>query len=615
MLILVSGSCEKEELEFVDEQTVQDNEEAPGNKMKENGKKLKNPYSVKNMKKAFAKVKGKNGNKVEGSEQYIIIDDDYTIETSHHYLKFEPRTEEEVYEMKKDSSLVLFDYPLDVEFTDTYLDSRTSSDPDAIPNYYTAVPVEEQPTTTLRPILLEELYIPEEDPYFDGEMRAEGKAPKADKEELMRRLLKEAFILTENEEELSNDKNGSKGNNETKALFGTKWTPSGNIQIWDNTFSGTQRVQKFSHYEYYPCYDETIIQDPSQPAEITPIDGGGSGTCQRAVYKYVDEPTDGKYVPLQGAQVLMRQWFTIRQGITDSKGNFSTRSLRGNARYIIQWERYQYSIRNGSIFQAETRGPRVKEQAWNKKIKGGDDEYHGIIHTAAHDYYYGHRFGFTSPPVNFFTGRQLKIAAREINGGSTGSSYSHIKNDLSLGIAAQIHIKAWGRSSERVYGTTIHELAHAAHSVVDRTSYDNVVRDAWIIPWQGGAVVNNNRRLLETWARTVEVTFTNERYRKKFGLTNFNYRNSLQFQTISEEIHYTSGGLDMIDNINQRQEPNIGNGSLLFPIDRVEGYNIRQLENALVGAKSWWQWRDNVKNKYFNSTEKYLDELFNNWPN
>jgi hypothetical protein len=72
----------------------------------------------------------------------------------------------------------------------------------------------------------------------------------------------------------------------------------------------------------------------------------------------------GANKPVVGAQVLIRQWFTVRQGITDANGNFSTSSVRGSARYIIQWERYNYSIRNGSFFQAELRGP-VKEESWN----------------------------------------------------------------------------------------------------------------------------------------------------------------------------------------------------------------------------------------------------------
>ncbi|WP_144959677.1 hypothetical protein [Gillisia sp. Hel_I_86] len=96
VLIIANSSCEKKEFDYMEEQTVHQNEENSGNKGKENGKKLKNPYSVKNMQKALAKVKEKNKNKVEGAEQYIIIDDDYTVTTSHLYLKFEPTTEEEV---------------------------------------------------------------------------------------------------------------------------------------------------------------------------------------------------------------------------------------------------------------------------------------------------------------------------------------------------------------------------------------------------------------------------------------------------------------------------------------------------------------------------------------
>jgi hypothetical protein len=64
----------------------------------------------------------------------------------------------------------------------------------------------------------------------------------------------------------------------------------------------------------------------------------------------------------------------------------------------------------------------------------------------------------------------------------------------------------------------------------------------------------------------------------------------------------------MIDNMNQRDF--FGN---TFPIDNVSGYTIRQLQDALIGAGYWSQWRDNIKNRYNNPTEISLDELFNNW--
>ena len=207
---------------------------------------------------------------------------------------------------------------------------------------------------------------------------------------------------------------------------------------------------------------------------------------------------------------------------------------------------------------------------------------------------------------NFGRQGQIKIAARETAPWGVPSSYSHIRSDLSFGLSAQIHIKAWGRTSDEVYGTTIHELTHAQHSVLDRNSYDNIARDAFID--NHSSVQNRNRRLLETWPTTVEILMTLDRYKTKFGNYNYSYRgNNLQHQTINYDNHYTTGGYDMIDNFNQRTY------STAYPIDRVNGYTLKQLQDALVGAKSWSQWRDNIKNKYDNPTEIYLDELFNNW--
>ena len=47
--------------------------------------------------------------------------------------------------------------------------------------------------------------------------------------------------------------------------------------------------------------------------------------------------------------------------------------------------------------------------------------------------------------------------------------------------------------------------------------------------------------------------------------------------------------------------------------DQVEGYTIRQIEDALNGEKSWINWRNNIKNRYNNATENNLDALFNTW--
>jgi hypothetical protein len=518
------------------------------------GKKLENPYSIKNMRLALQNLKAK---KASSTSREAPIDADFDVEPNYLYVEFQPQTEAEEAVLKQDSSVVLFDYPLDYEFTDEVLDSRPALLANQVPNYYSAIKIDSETASEAHYQTLEQLYIPEEDPYFGSQLQKNQRIS-TNKEILLNRLLDEAFKLTGNERQETTTKTSLTG----KWVFGTRWWPNGNITVFD---------------------------------EVA-----------------------GMNKPVVGAQVLIRQWFTVRQGITDENGNFSTSSVRGSARYILQWERYHYSIRNGSLFQAETKSAtQQKEEPWNLNITGGDDKYHALIHQAAHDYYYGHRFGLDSPPKNnfiYFIGLpgqafgvlgQIKIAARESAPWGIASSYSHIRGDLTYGLAPQIHIKAFGRPSDDVYGTTIHELTHAQHSVLDRGSYDNIVRDAFV---GSSSVQNRNRRLLETWPTTVEIMMTVDRYRTKFGNPTYQYKRNKQSLTIQDENHYTSGGFDMIDDFNQ---------SVIFdnrfPIDRVNGYTLKQLEQSLIGARHWGQWRDNIKNKYDNPTEQFVDELFNNW--
>lgn len=553
-------SCRQEELVSQNRNEIAKSEiDAKFSKL--GGKKKKNPYTVENMRKALKKIKEDGKFKKNSATSRMM--EDFEIEPSHLYVMYEPETIEQEAELKSDSTLILSDYPLDYDFSQEELDSRPALSEGEIPEYFTAILIDSEEASEQQYVLMDSLYIPEEDPYFLNanevpSTQTRGTDPNeiVSREDLLQHLLYEAYKLTGNEYELQQapTENG-------RWIFGTKWYPSGNLQI----------------------YDEVV----------------------------------GRNVPISGAQVLIRQWFTVRQGITNANGNFSTNSVRGEARYIIQWERYNYSIRNGSFFQAETRGPLKKSEAWNYTITGGDDKYHALIHQAAHDYYYGHRFGLISPPMNnhvYSFGRQpqIKIAARETSPWGVPSSYSHIRSDLTFGLFAQVHIKAFGKPSDEVYGTTIHELSHALHSVLDRSSYDNIVRDAFLAT--DSHVRNRNRRLLETWPTTVEILMTLDRYKTKFDNPYYkvyqgnNYQN-YQNRTIVSQNHYTSGGYDMIDDIDQRFHYTDNS----YPIDRVNGYTIKQLEQALIGARLWSGWKDNIKSKYDNPTEVYLDELFTNW--
>ncbi|PCJ97091.1 MAG: hypothetical protein COA50_05485 [Flavobacteriaceae bacterium] len=500
------------------------------------GNKLENPYSVINMKKAW-----------ESLSKNSKISKNGKIETTHLYVKFMPKTEMELSILKKDSTLTLYDIPLDYEVKengDFYHDPEVPIDQ---PTYqYAAIPVDKKLPSGVEYEILEELFIPDED--GDNKETSKTFASKA----TVGQLVDESLKLTGNLEE-----------NEVGSSLSakSKWRPAGTIRVYDHVTRS--------------------------------------------------------FVGVSGVQVRARRWFTTRKGFSDNNGRYSCDGrFRRDANYSIKWDRYEYSIRSGTIGQAILNGPKRRGD-WNVDLGNrtsttvnDKQQYYALIHQGALDYYYGSRFGLTSPPRNSFLKRQLKIAARTENG---KSSYVKARR---IWFGADISLHAWNRRSDQVYGTIIHELAHAAHRQVDSRAYNDVVWDAYTGPCTSfngcnnlGPTGNNNRRLLETWPTTVEIMFTTNRYRSRYGRAGYDLDN-YQFQRIVDENHYTSAGWDMLDNVNQRTLYGAA-----FPNDRVSGYSIVQLEQALKGARTWTGWRDNIRSRYANTTEGNLNELFANWPN
>lgn len=563
-------------------------------------KKLENPYTVENMRKAIENIKVKLNNKqilAKNSNSVSNLD----VSASHYYIKFKPETEEQEGIIKRDTTMILSDYPLDYEFTDEYLDNRPELAEGEFPEYWVAVPIDKTLPSNVAYEILEELYIPEEDPIFNSKNTTSNKGVTQkgtinDNEDLLRHLLNEAYTLTGNEDDLLEEPK-KESNVQEKWIFGSKWYPSGTLKIWDSDAGETtQRVivgyNESTSYDYTPCYEGDYSNCPTIIITRTPI--------------YENIITQGKYVPLVGAQVLMRQWFTVRQGITDQNGYFSTGSVRGKARYIIQWERYHYSIRSGWFGQAETRGSKVEKQDWNYNIKGGIAEYYGHIHRAAHNYFYGNIDGLRRPPKNGFLENQIKIAAYDACCDGRNDHYGRYINWLSpiagpLQAWPTITLKLFNQSPSQIFGTTTHELAHSTHA-----------RHAGPITFIG-----SEKRMIETYANTIEWYLTTKYY-GNYGVIfpryfdndlgyNFGYQNRYLERRDNDAI-YTSFMVDLIDDYNQRIE----RGSL-YPSDKVKNYSIQQIETETMRNKTFLKLKNDLKNRYYNSTENYLEELLNYW--
>lgn len=543
VILGITWSCQKDEAIKPQEEQLNYLTASDMEGMTRLGKKLENPYAIENMRKALENLKASNPDgRING--------EDVEITTTHLYIRFKPKTEDELSILQKDSTLILYSYPLDYEIDqpgDFYHDPEVPVDQ---PTYqYCAVEADKKLPDGVKYELLAELFIPDED--SDEADESNGRFASA---EWVEALVDEALRITGNQEEEVVDKRYEKR---------SKWRPSGRVRVWDDAA--------------------------------------------------------GRFVPVVGAEVRARRWFTTHIGWTNNNGLYSAvGKFKRPANYSIRWEKYHFSIRTGTFGQATYNGPKQRGN-WNKDFgsegsAGVSDrhQYYALIFQAARDYYYGSRFGLSSPPRNSDLKPQVKIAA-DIKARQNDDKDSHAAMYARTGGALpSIYIRKWNDPSDWVYATTTHELGHAAHWDMDRDAFKLLVLGAY------GAKVGSSEAVIESWANGVEWQFAQERYRNLLGIVGYEYEDAIsenpnfQNQRISRSPIYTSIVVDMIDNENQRFSRGHG-GNPDFPNDRVAGYSIRQVEQGLRGAKTWTEWRDNMRVRHANATEGFLNELFINW--
>jgi len=507
-VFVIVTSCQKEDEILTNEKIdIMNNYADEG--MIQLGKKLKNPYSVQNMEKAWENLKNNSNSRVLG--------DELDIRTTHFYIRYLPKDEAELDILEGDSSLILYDYPLDYEISEGGTYYHDPAIPQDRPTWqYAAVLVNYEPEDITYEII-EELYIPEE----DG-AAGDDNGRKASQEILIDMLVDEALRITDNlEEDEENIVNGR--------TMARKWNPSGRIQLFEDGIS--------------------------------------------------------RNVGVRAAKVRAKRWFTTKETLTDANGNFFiSHRFKKKVNYSIKWERNDFDIRNGTFAQAYYNGPKM-EGAWHLNINSGKSRMYAIVHIAAEQYYYGNRFGLKSPPLNSFWKSRLKIGVYDSDKGS-----SHCKDCRHLGAIPVLYIKNPFRTTDQIYGTTIHEISHASHWELRKGNW------------------NKNRleeRLVESWAQGVEWLFAVNRYRA-FN-AGYNYQGNYQDRTPANNPIYTSLVVDLFDDENQGLR---GGGR---PTDRAEHYSFLQMENVLEDSDGFTEFRDNLRNSYNNPSEGFLNELFNNW--
>jgi hypothetical protein len=248
------------------------------------GKKLKNPYKVSVMKQALENIrKLESGRKEFTLDQHLLSELD--IRTTTLYIRFLPVDYDEYDILASDTTIELFDHPLDYEMLEEGDFYHDPTIPPGQPTWqYTAFLATQSYSNNIDHEIMEELYVPQDDSDIllpDGEIQPKW-VPIVDALEV------EALKITGNELEPVSPHAREQG---------SSWRPSGTIKL----------------------YDDYLRKD----------------------------------MPVVGAKVRARRWFTFHRGYTNSGGYFSVDgTFKRPANYSIKWERADWDIRSGTFGQA-----------------------------------------------------------------------------------------------------------------------------------------------------------------------------------------------------------------------------------------------------------------------
>lgn len=202
-------SCAKEEMKKNSNSPVEEQKMSDG--MMVLGEKINDPYAIYNMRSAYAHLKSDGEN--------TPIDE---ITPNKKYLRFLPKNEEELDLLKNDTSIILYDFPLDYEID---VQGTYYHDPElpetAITWQYCVIPIDKE-IPDIQHELIYEVFIP--DFSDNGNDTILKSSPAYD--DFYEQLVYESYKLTNN---IKPNENNLKGVFKNK-----RWNPSGRITVQDD---------------------------------------------------------------------------------------------------------------------------------------------------------------------------------------------------------------------------------------------------------------------------------------------------------------------------------------------------------------------------------------------
>jgi hypothetical protein len=379
------------------------------------GEKKNNPYTVENMLAALDTLKA-YPNELDGCLKSPSLINDIDISTTDYYVRFLPQDSVQFTQLKNDTMLTLFDFPLDYEIVQTgeYYHDPTVSGPYTW--LYTRVPKDYDFPGNIRYEILEELFIVENSPYYSSEIVNDSSALKVrtSKAQGTTDLLKTI-------EAISFFNSGYQ--------YGKSVKPTtGNQQKIKRLVEKTFLWRTWYEYEYYP-----------------------SGTIQ--VQSYHDIGNTGSIknystltaVPLKGAKVFMWDgFFKWNSAYTNSTGYYESDISYNNDLYYY----LHFTGANGANSWNLDRVTLGAVCLWVQKMslnpdnnRQSNDVFNAVVQTTSSGWdacitnnaFYEYmticdKHGITRPPAN------LKVALLEMSGSSSAPLLQNHLNTYGAGL-------------------------------------------------------------------------------------------------------------------------------------------------------------------------------------
>ena len=517
-------------------------------------RKLENPYSVSNMKKAYSAL-----------QQEGLMKAALNIEATHLYVRFLPKDSVESELLMRDTTLTLFSYPLDYELTEgeKYIDSTLIGND--FTWLYTRVPV-----GFISPIsqyeVLDELYMPMivDENGGANQQNISQLRIKSEVVDYWNLLEEKSLKLTGNYQEKQPTQSGMR-----KAK---KYTPQATIRVYDDLLGINIPVSGIGVRARWWFNWESGI---TNSAGVAVMSGTFTGD-----YNWSIEWVSSLWSIRDGS--LFTAYYNGPKG---NQSNWVFNIDAGKSKAYGHVQRACYNMFYGNNLGAYKLPSTIVSSNGLGTIFPINISVYELNGRDKSGINYGGGWLFFSQLGIYMTGFE-DITFKNKDGKDSVVQFDRYYESYNL------------------FGTTTHELAHSTHII-------NMDLDIASFLFVKNIVV-------ESWASAVEWSVTNNEYNRLGLWYSLDYNNRQNWALLKSDnskniksMDYSPVFIDLMDTYNQRNYSYYDHVKYEYPDDNVSGFTLSELKGVLRKTFTIGDLKKNVKALRSDSTElANIDKLF-----